>query len=81
MCGQNPLCYTYDGVRCMRGGPYEPVSEDVRHGFKFGYGDESVMLANAILEIHRESINDQESQAVAEVLQDLERSAGKRLPR
>lgn len=79
--GQNPLCYQYDGIRCMRGGQYEPVLDLVEGGVRFGYGDESLMFANAIREIYHESKTGKKSQVLTEVLHDLERSAGKRTPR
>jgi hypothetical protein len=81
MCGQNPLCYKYNGVRCMRGGQYEPVMDLTEGGVRFGYGDESLMFANVIREIHREVTKSKKSEMLTDMFHDLERSAGKRPPR
>jgi hypothetical protein len=78
-CGQNALCYRYNGVRCMRGGQYEPVLD--LGGDRFGYGDESLMFTNAIRGIYDEVTTGKKSQMLSDTLHDLERSAGKRPPR
>lgn len=79
--GQNPLCFTWNGIRCERGGKYEPVVDIVNEGVRFGYGDESIMLVNVIHEIHQEQVSGKKSERLAELWKDFERSAGKRPPR
>jgi hypothetical protein len=79
--GHNPLCYTWNGIRCERGGKYEPVLDIVNDGVRFGYGDESMMLVNVIHEMHRELVSGNKSARLAELWKDFERSAGKRAPR
>jgi hypothetical protein len=76
--GQNALCFRLIGTQYMRGGQYEPVLED---GDRPGYGDESLMLTNAIREIHEEQASGKKSAELPEIFQDFERSAGKRPPR
>ncbi len=80
MCGQGPLFYKYNGVRCGRGGPYEPVFDIVHEGVRMGYADESLMLVGAIEEIGREAAGGKKSTRLVRILEDLERSAGKRPP-
>jgi hypothetical protein len=81
MCGQNRLNFEYNGVRCRRDGPYEPVVDmELDNGVRMGYGDESLLLAQAITEISREVEHGIKSPLLAETFRDLDRSAGKLPP-
>lgn len=80
-CGQNRLEFEYNGVRCRRGGAYEPIYNIVHQGVRLGYGDESELLAHAITEIHHEAENGVKSHELPDLFEDLERSAGKLPPK
>ena len=80
-CGQNRLGFEYNGVRCRRGGAYEPIYDMVHEGHRLGYGDESELLAHVITEIHHEAERGEKSRELPDLFQDLERSAGKLPPK
>jgi hypothetical protein len=77
--GKNPLCFTIDGVRCIRGGRYKPVQvaptrdEDV-------YTAECIDLECALWEIYWEQKSGKKREYLNQRLDDLERSAGQRAP-
>jgi hypothetical protein len=76
--GKTQLHFTVDGVRCMRGGRYDPivvVPEDIRHA---GLAAESILLAELLTAIHAEGAAGTTT-TPSEVFADLKRSAG-RLP-
>jgi hypothetical protein len=70
--GQNPLCFSVDGIRCGRGGEYKPIYA----GSDVGYIDESIWLFTILLKIHLKEFAD-----LTQMGQDLERSKGQRPPR
>ena len=79
--GKTPLCFNVDGIRCMRGGEYEPIRYIIIDGNRYGYSAECLVLANVIREVHREHVTGKRSESLDQYLEDLERSAGKRPPR
>jgi hypothetical protein len=86
MCGQNRFHYTVNGRHCYRGGSYEPIYDMVEDdGLRMGWGDESCLLFHAINELHHQVEDGNKRKPIfyeiEELFQDLERSAGKRLPR
>jgi hypothetical protein len=73
--GKNPLCFTLDGVRCIRGGPYDPVfvgaseSENV-------WATECGQLAGVLREINRQLTTGEKSDNLNRYFENLERSRG-----
>jgi hypothetical protein len=76
--GKNRLCFQVDGVRCVRGGRYDPVFVGERHE---SWLPECCVLAGILAEIQHETLTGEKSAIVADRFEDLERSAGKRPPR
>jgi len=85
MGGQNPIGYKLNGDWCVREGPYEPVYDMVfivgGDSVKMGYADESLLLSEALRQIHRKVSSGDDDSKLAASLEDLQRSAGKRPPR
>jgi hypothetical protein len=79
--GKCPLCFLLNGVRCMRGGDYNPIIDVVVEGQKYGYANEALLLLNALREINWEHCTGKESEKLQKYLDDQARSAGRLPPR
>ena len=78
--GKNKLCFTFDGVRCVRGGQYKPVYVGEREMDSI-WTPECMIVAQIIRELFEQQANGNNSDRYSELLEDLERSAGLRPPK
>jgi len=79
--GKWPLCFSINGVRCIRGGDCRPIVDIVIDGQQYGYADEGGLLRCVFEEIYREQVTGKESEKLQDYFMDLARSAGKLPPR
>jgi hypothetical protein len=75
--GKNKLCFSVDGIRCMRGGEYKPVivGDDLTM-----YTDESMVFYNILRGIHQKNVTGKESEELRSAVQWLQRSMGQQPP-
>jgi len=75
--GDNSLCFSVDGIRCVRGGQYKPVfvSGDDEH-----YSDESTLFYNILRSIYQKTVKGKESDNLQRWVETLRRSKGERPP-
>jgi hypothetical protein len=77
--GKGPLCFTLDGVRCVRGGVRQPLYVG-KYESQNTWVSECALLASILKEIHHEQTTGEQSARLVEKLEALERSAGLRPP-
>jgi hypothetical protein len=75
--GQNPLCFSVEGVRYMRSGPRKPFQIGRRDEY---YTDEGAMLYNIIREINIEQTTNLKSKRLSELVDELEKTIGDKPP-
>ena len=76
--GKNKLCFSVDGIRCKRGGEYEPVviGDDLKM-----WSDESMVFCNILNGIHETTTTGKESETLTTAIEMLQRSKGERPPK
>jgi hypothetical protein len=74
--GINPVCFTVNGVDCIRGGPFQPLVVPPSDGN--WHADESMVLAGAISEMHREKLKLKQRSRLKRRIKQLEISRGAR---
>ncbi len=78
--GHNPIGFTVDGVKCIRGGKYQPVRVGTSERDEV-YLMECVELEVALCLIYGEVKYGHKNKFLNEFLDNLERSAGRRAPK
>ena len=78
--GHNPICFTVDGVQCIRGGEYKPVRVGTCERDEV-YLMECVELECALGLIYSEEKTGRKNKFLNAFLDNLERSAGRRAPK
>jgi hypothetical protein len=76
-CGKNPLCFSIDGTRFVRGGAYQPI---VVIGNDKMYSPESMLFCEILRAIHRESVSQKPLNGLKRCAEELERTKGTREP-
>jgi hypothetical protein len=76
--GQNPLCFSLNGVRCRRGGDYFPLR--VEANYEMGV-DEGNVLVYMLWAMHQEEAKGKKSETLDHYLRLLEKSTGRKLVR
>jgi len=74
--GQNPNCFSVDGIRCFRGGDYMP---GIRAETDMGVA-EGILLAQIIREIHRTDIKGEKSEGMKDYLRLFKKATGRDPP-
>jgi hypothetical protein len=73
--GKNPLCFSLNGIRRVRGGPYEPL----RLGGGEVYASEGHLLTYLLYLIHQEQTGKGDQERIGVVISRLDQSAGRRV--
>jgi hypothetical protein len=74
--GVNPVCFTVNGVDCIRGGTFQPLIVPQSDGN--WHADESALLAPLIRDIYREKVNPKQVTRLKRLIEQLEISRGAR---
>jgi hypothetical protein len=75
--GVNPVCFTVNGIGCMRGGRFEPLTLGLPGN---AHADESLLVAGLIGEIYEQEVKGQKDEWLVRYVQQLEVSRGERPP-
>jgi hypothetical protein len=76
--GKCPLCFSVDGVRCVRRGLFKPIT--VGNGIE-SFADEGWLLYRTLQSIHEVMTKGHGQAKLQEEIEDLERSRGERPPK
>jgi hypothetical protein len=75
--GKNPLCFSVNGVRCVRGGRYRPY---VIWGHEEDYVEEALLFCQIVRAVYQEATTGQPAAELQKYGEILQRSKGEQPP-